>query len=129
MIDAKDATYSQLLLWIDENFYSEATSIATRIREGDVQTLAKRLEVSVVVLAIARTAPGTVPFSIFAQLTCSVRLGGTTFSKDFSMNYGLGIVERLEHGVEYLSHLVRQEEKEEVELRRPGLLPLQRPVR
>ena len=57
VIDAKDAIYSQLLLWIDENFYSEATSIATRVREGDVQTLAKRLEVSVVVLAIARTAP------------------------------------------------------------------------
>jgi len=57
VIDAKDAIYSQLLLWIDENFHSEATSIATRVREGEVQTLAKRLEVSVVVLAIARTAP------------------------------------------------------------------------
>jgi len=27
VIDAKDAIYSQLLLWIDENFYGEATSI------------------------------------------------------------------------------------------------------
>ncbi len=72
MIDAKDAIYSQLLLWIDENFHSEATSIATRVREGDVQTLAKRFEVSVVVLAIARTAPRTVALSILTQLTCSV---------------------------------------------------------
>ena len=57
VIDVKDAIYSQLLLRIDENFYGEATNIATRVREGDVQTLAKRFEVSVVVLAIARTAP------------------------------------------------------------------------
>jgi phosphate uptake regulator len=71
VIDAKDAIYSQLRSGLTR-IYSEATNIATRVRKGDVQTLATRFEVSVVVLAMARTAPRTVALSIVAQLTCSV---------------------------------------------------------
>ena len=38
-------------------------------------------------------------------------VGDSESSEDFSMNYGVGISERMEYGVEYFGHLVGQEEK------------------
>jgi hypothetical protein len=50
-------------------------------------------------------------------------------SKNFSMDYESGELERMQHRVEYLGHLQCQDEKETIEQCRPGILQLQSPAR